>query len=209
MNLAREEQLAALKKKVREMFIIFEHKEGAKMILASDIPNVPRAMGYNLTSVQEQQLQQKLEMAAAIDDANHVALEHYEGVAASWILDNMDALRRDDLHTILRAFRTLDNDDKGYVQTDTLQVRLIDPCSRCDPWNAFIADSCMLEHPGLWRVHPIISVASWTHSSWLALLHNQQLQRNHNNKTACNMPLHCKHIAFYPNMWTHHDSHVT
>jgi Ca2+-binding EF-hand superfamily protein len=122
MNLAREEQLAALKKRVREMFVIFEHKEGAKMILASDIANVPRAMGYNLTSVQEQQLQQKLEMAAAIDDANHIALEHYEGVAASWIMDNMDALRRDDLHTILRAFRTLDNDDKGYVQTETLQV---------------------------------------------------------------------------------------
>jgi hypothetical protein len=117
-----DEQLVVTKRRVREQFVLFEHKEGSKVIPAAAIPDVVRAMGYNPTAAQCQQLQQRLEMAGAIDDSSHVALEHYEGVVAGWLLDSAQALRRDDVHTLLRAFRSLDEQGLGYLQVDALQV---------------------------------------------------------------------------------------
>ena len=120
---AREEQLGPLKRRVRDSFVVFEHREGSRVINASEAPNVLRSMGYNPTEAQAQQLRQKLEMAGAVDEEGKVALEHFEGVAAGWILDTEEALTRDDLHALLRAFRALDSEGKGYMQAETLQVR--------------------------------------------------------------------------------------
>jgi Ca2+-binding EF-hand superfamily protein len=64
-GLTKAEQLAEAKKRVREAFIIFEHKEGSKLVDAKELPTIVRSLGVNPTTAQVQTLQQRIAAALA------------------------------------------------------------------------------------------------------------------------------------------------
>eukprot|EP00882_Tetradesmus_deserticola_P018936 GHRQ01020359.1.p1 GENE.GHRQ01020359.1~~GHRQ01020359.1.p1 ORF type:complete len:180 (-),score=47.90 GHRQ01020359.1:289-828(-) len=134
-GLSKAEQLAEAKKRVREAFIIFEHKAGSKLIDAKELPTIVRSLGVNPTTAQVQTLQQRIAASPAAADGSapaaaastppaFLALEHCEGLIAAWLLESKDALQRDDYHTLLRAFKALDPDNTGYIEADKLEQLL-------------------------------------------------------------------------------------
>jgi Ca2+-binding EF-hand superfamily protein len=147
----KAEQLAEAKKRVREAFIIFEHKEGSKLVDAKELPVIVRSLGINPTTAQVQALQQRIAAAlapppatppaaaadgstpaaappatppAAATSPAFLALEQCEGLIAAWLLESKDALQRDDYHTLLRAFKALDPENTGYIEADKLEQLL-------------------------------------------------------------------------------------
>uniref|UniRef100_A0A383V578 EF-hand domain-containing protein n=1 Tax=Tetradesmus obliquus TaxID=3088 RepID=A0A383V578_TETOB len=64
-GLTKAEQLAESKTRVREAFIIFEHKEGSKLVDAKELPTIVRSLGINPTTAQVQALQQRIAAALA------------------------------------------------------------------------------------------------------------------------------------------------
>jgi Ca2+-binding EF-hand superfamily protein len=148
----KAEQLAEAKKRVREAFIIFEHKEGSKLVDAKELPTIVRSLGVNPTTAQVQALRQRIAAAlapppptpaaadgaaaqaaappatpptaAAANTPAFLALEQCEGFIAAWLLESKDALQRDDYHTLLRAFKALDPDNTGYIEADKLEQLL-------------------------------------------------------------------------------------
>lgn len=64
-GLTKAEQLAESKKRVREAFIIFEHKEGSKLVDAKELATIVRSLGINPTTAQVQALQQRIAAALA------------------------------------------------------------------------------------------------------------------------------------------------
>jgi Ca2+-binding EF-hand superfamily protein len=153
-GLTKAEQLAEAKKRVREAFIIFEHKEGSKLVDSTELPTIVHSLGVNPTTAQVQVLQQRIAAAlapppaappaaaaapaaadgpapapappaaAASTTPAFLALEQCEGLIAAWLLESKDALQRDDYHTLLRAFKALDPDSTGYIEADKLEQLL-------------------------------------------------------------------------------------
>eukprot|EP00775_Hariotina_reticulata_P013615 gene13615-13741_t len=124
---SKSDQLHEAKQRVREAFITFEHKEGSKLVDAKDIPTVIRCLGVNPTTAQLQMLQERITAAAAADAAQAsqlLPLEHCESIIASWLLETKDSLARDDYFTIMRAYKALDPDAKGYVDAEQLRTLL-------------------------------------------------------------------------------------
>ena len=69
-------------------------------------------------------LQQRVAAATPPESGNFVALEHFEGPIATWLLESKDSLARDDYHTLMRAFKALDPDSRGYINAEQLRVLL-------------------------------------------------------------------------------------
>jgi Ca2+-binding EF-hand superfamily protein len=123
---SKSDQLNEAKQRVREAFITFEHREGSKLIDAKDIPTVVRCLGVNPTSPQIQMLQERITASAAdtTQASQFIALEQCETIIATWLLETKDILARDDYFTIMRAFKALDPDGKGYVDAEQLRTLL-------------------------------------------------------------------------------------
>eukprot|EP00877_Chromochloris_zofingiensis_P007978 jgi/Chrzof1/3433/Cz12g25080.t1 len=121
--MSKEDQINEAKKRVREAFIVFEHREGSKLVDAREIPTIVCSLGVNPTTAQLQALQERITQASP-DETNMVALEHCEGIIATFLIENKDALARDDYHTLMRAFRACDEESKGFVDYEQFKTLL-------------------------------------------------------------------------------------
>lgn len=135
--LTKAEQLSEAKKRVKEAFIIFEHKEGSKLVDEREVPTIVRSLGINPTTTQIQVLQQRIAAslpaadpaasvpaAPATNTATFLALEQCEGIIASWLIESKDNMVRDDYHTLMRALKALDPDGRGYIEAELLRSLL-------------------------------------------------------------------------------------
>lgn len=133
---SKAEQLGDAKKRVREAFIVFETKEGSRLANTKDISTILRALGINPTTAQVQVLLDQILPAVPSEQSSTVALEQCEDLIASWLLETKDSLVRDDYHVLMRAFKALDPDEKGYIDAEQLRAVL----TTCD--DALSAEEC-------------------------------------------------------------------
>eukprot|EP00879_Flechtneria_rotunda_P001766 GHRR01001930.1.p1 GENE.GHRR01001930.1~~GHRR01001930.1.p1 ORF type:complete len:165 (+),score=45.49 GHRR01001930.1:1361-1855(+) len=112
-------------KRIREAFVVFEHKEGSKLVDAKEVPTIVRTLGINPTTQQLQILRDKITAAAAPDTGSYVALENCEGIIAGWLSELKDSLVRDDYHVLMRAFRALDPESRGFIDSEHLKTVLM------------------------------------------------------------------------------------
>lgn len=144
MKATKEELLLKAKKRAREAFVVFEHREGSKLVDIKEIPSIIGSLGYNPTPVLLQEMQQQL-LGQLPDDHSYIPLESFEDVAAKFIVEHEEAVVRDNYHTLLRAFRAFDPDRQGYIETDRFKEII---CSKgdsfsqeeCNSMIAFAAD---------------------------------------------------------------------
>mmetsp|Transcript_28915 Transcript_28915/g.53124 ORF Transcript_28915/g.53124 Transcript_28915/m.53124 type:complete len:166 (-) Transcript_28915:183-680(-) len=113
-----------IRRRARESFILFEHKEGSRLVDIKDVPAAVRACGVNPTTVQMNMI---IDQLAALNAENEmsslIGLENFEMVVSNILLQHEAALFRDDYHSLLRAFRAFDPEGKGYIEVD--QIKLI------------------------------------------------------------------------------------
>ncbi|KAL3144832.1 Dynein regulatory complex protein 8 [Trebouxia sp. C0009 RCD-2024] len=102
----------------REAFLVFEHKEGSRMADEKDIPTIVRSMGINPTGVQIEKLREQLRSAQP-EETTLIPLDSFEQVVSAFALSNKNELIRDDYHKLMRAFKALDPEKKGYIDADT------------------------------------------------------------------------------------------
>eukprot|EP00878_Enallax_costatus_P037792 GHUV01042793.1.p1 GENE.GHUV01042793.1~~GHUV01042793.1.p1 ORF type:complete len:166 (-),score=47.40 GHUV01042793.1:117-614(-) len=121
---SKAEQLADAKKRVRDAFIVFETKEGSRLANTKDVPTIARSLGVNPTTIQIQMLLDQLAAVLPHEQADTVALEQCEGLIATWLVESKDSLVRDDYHTLMRAFKALDPDNKGWLDAEQLKAVL-------------------------------------------------------------------------------------
>ncbi|KXZ55781.1 hypothetical protein GPECTOR_2g1331 [Gonium pectorale] len=111
--------------RVREAFVLFEHKEGSRLVDFKDVPVAIRACGVNPTSVQINLILDQLAALNAESDATGlVGLENFELVVSNFLIQQEASLFRDDYHTLLRAFRAFDSEGRGYIEAETLRSLL-------------------------------------------------------------------------------------
>lgn len=103
----------------REAFVVFEHKEGSKLVDEKDIPTIIRSMGINPTGAQLARLMEQLRSDQAEEGAL-IPLDRFELVVSAFALSNKNDLIRDDYHKLMRAFRALDPERKGYIDAELL-----------------------------------------------------------------------------------------
>ncbi|DBA68249.1 hypothetical protein WJX79_008784 [Trebouxia sp. C0005] len=101
----------------RDAFLIFEHKEGSKMVDEKDIPTIVRSMGINPTGIQIEKLLEQLK-GTQTEDTALIPLDRFEQVVSAFALSNKNDLIRDDYHKLMRAFRALDPERKGYIDAE-------------------------------------------------------------------------------------------
>uniref|UniRef100_A0A061RCU6 Ef-hand calcium-binding domain-containing protein 2 n=1 Tax=Tetraselmis sp. GSL018 TaxID=582737 RepID=A0A061RCU6_9CHLO len=118
---ARQAQAAELetaRRRAREAFLIFEHREGSKLVDVKEIPTVIRSLGINPTSEQCEMLVNDVRNE---DGSPLVAVEKFESIMGQALVDTRTELRRDDYHRLLRAFRAFDPEKKGWINADFLK----------------------------------------------------------------------------------------
>eukprot|EP00892_Ulva_mutabilis_P009924 jgi/Ulvmu1/7303/UM035_0092.1 len=122
-DIAMGEKVSELRKKARESFITFEHKEGSRLVHEKDLSTILRAIGINPT---EQQLANITELIKTHieDDSALVPYDTFQQVVVPWLLHNEKALKRDHYHTIMRALLAFDPDGKGWVDSQLLKTAL-------------------------------------------------------------------------------------
>ncbi|KAG2491820.1 hypothetical protein HYH03_009777 [Edaphochlamys debaryana] len=108
--------------RVREAFVLFEHKEGSRLVDFKDVSTAIRACGVNPTSVQLNLiLDQLAALNADSESSGLIGLENFELVVCNFLIQQEATLFRDDYHTLLRAFRAFDPEGRGYIEADTLR----------------------------------------------------------------------------------------
>ncbi|PNW72406.1 hypothetical protein CHLRE_16g676645v5 [Chlamydomonas reinhardtii] len=111
--------------RVREAFILFEHKEGSRLVDFKDVPTAVRACGVNPTAVQMTHiLDQLAALNAETDATGYVGLENFELVVCNFLIQQEASLFRDDYHTLLRAFRAFDPDGRGFIDAESFKSLL-------------------------------------------------------------------------------------
>ncbi len=120
------EKLEKLRARVRDAFILFEHKEGSRLVDLKDIPTAVRSIGVNPTSAQLMVVLDQLTSLAAESDitTSGVTLENFDLVVTNFLVQQEASLFRDDYHTLIRAFRAFDPEGKGYVEVEALKAVL-------------------------------------------------------------------------------------
>jgi hypothetical protein len=58
------------------------------------------------------------------EDATHVPYTTFESVVVPWIVQNEKALKRADFHSLMKAFKAFDLDNKGWVDSQMLKTTL-------------------------------------------------------------------------------------
>lgn len=119
----REKLFELARKKARDAFLVFEHKEGSRLVDIKEIPTVVRSMGFNPNSEQITAIVDQIHIAAP-EIGTFVPLETFETVMSKYMVEQRVALYRDDYHSLLRAFRALDPEGKGYIEVETLRQAL-------------------------------------------------------------------------------------
>lgn len=59
-----------------------------------------------------------------VSEVGRSGRSHRPQVAANFLVEHQESLIRDDYHKILRAFRAIDKDGKGYVELDVMKQML-------------------------------------------------------------------------------------
>src|SRR5689334_17335330 len=119
---SKADQLADAKKRVRDAFISFETKENSRLANIKDVPTIARSLGVNPTTSQIQALLDQVAAALPTEQTSTVALEQCEGLIATWLVESKDSLVRDDYHTLMRAFKALDPDNRGWIDAEQLKA---------------------------------------------------------------------------------------
>jgi Ca2+-binding EF-hand superfamily protein len=133
--MALQEAQLQLKRRVHETSVVFEHREGSRMVAIRDIPAIVRSLGYNPS---EEQLQALMQVLAPPEDANMLPIEAFDGPVAQWLLEQQQQLSRDSYFLLLRAFQALDPDKKGYLTADQVTAALGTTNMTQDEVNAMI-----------------------------------------------------------------------
>ena len=77
------EQVDALKKRVREAVVLFEHKEGSRQVDLKEIPTLIRSLGFNPSG---QQANMVIDQLATLNaDSTLIPMEHVETVVVSYL----------------------------------------------------------------------------------------------------------------------------
>lgn len=118
------DQLDGIKKRVREAVVLFEHKEGSKLVDLKDIGTLVRSLGVNPTVAQVSVLTEQLSTLSGDSDTTLIPMEHIETIVSNFLVQQEAALFRDDYHTLIRAFRAFDAEGKGYIVADQLKLAL-------------------------------------------------------------------------------------
>lgn len=114
-----------IRARVRESFVLFEHKEGSRLVDFKDVPTAIRSCGINPTSVQLNYILDQLAALNVDSDATGlVNMENFEIVVSNFLIQQEASLLRDDYHTLLRAFRAFDPDGRGFIEAETLRTLL-------------------------------------------------------------------------------------
>ena len=108
-------ELEAAKKRAREAFLIFEHREGSKLVDSKEIPTVIRSLGINPTGEQCDILLGEMKNE---DGTPLITVERFEVVMAQALVEKQKEYQRDDYHRLMRAFRAFDPDKKGWLNTE-------------------------------------------------------------------------------------------
>eukprot|EP00798_Chlamydomonas_sp_ICE-L_P027767 gene27767-7407_t len=108
------------KKRVKEAVLLFEHKEGSKLVDSKDIGTLVRSLGLNPTGSQIEILRDQL---TALTSETLMASEHIEAVVSPFLVQQ-ETLLRDDYHTLLRSFRAFDPEGKGYIEQEQFKGML-------------------------------------------------------------------------------------
>mmetsp|Transcript_21557 Transcript_21557/g.59759 ORF Transcript_21557/g.59759 Transcript_21557/m.59759 type:complete len:165 (-) Transcript_21557:605-1099(-) len=117
------DQLETTRKNVRDAVVLFEHKEGSKLVDTKDIGALVRSLGVNPSGSQVTIIIDQLAALNAENSQNSLlSMEHIEIVVANFLVQQKKALFRDDYHTLTRAFRALDPEGKGYVDADHIRT---------------------------------------------------------------------------------------
>eukprot|EP00951_Prasinocladus_malaysianus_P030290 scaffold284460_cov50-Prasinocladus_malaysianus.AAC.1 len=112
-------ELEAAKKRARDAFLIFEHREGSRLVDGKEIATVIRSLGINPTGPQCDQL---LEEVRNEDGSPLITLDRFESVMAQALVEKSKTeFQRDDYHRLMRAFRAFDPEKRGWINADYLK----------------------------------------------------------------------------------------
>lgn len=127
---AQAAELEAAKKRAREAFLIFEHREGSRLVEGKDIPTIIRSLGINPTGAQCEVL---MNDARNEDGSALFSVERFENVMAQALVERKSEFQRDDYHRLLRAFRAFDPDKRGWINADVLKNLML---TRGEPYSS-------------------------------------------------------------------------
>ena len=99
--------------------MLFEHKEGSKLVDTKDVGTLVRSLGVNPSMAQVTTV---LDQLSALTSDSLLAAEYVENVVANFLVQQDTALFRDDYHTLIRAFRAFDAEGKGYLDQDQFRT---------------------------------------------------------------------------------------
>lgn len=102
-------------------FILFEHKEGSRLLDPRDVHTVVRSLGVNPTAAQLGVVLDQLLVLTAESDSSLISMEHFETVVAAFLVQQEAVLYREDYSTLIRAFRAFDQEGKGWIEVETLR----------------------------------------------------------------------------------------
>eukprot|EP00873_Tetraselmis_striata_P006582 jgi/Tetstr1/426846/TSEL_017060.t1 len=111
-------ELEATKKRVREAFLTFEHREGSKLVDSKEIATVIRSMGINPSSAQCDLILSEIRNE---DGTPLITLDKFESVMTRYLMEKKSELQRDDYHRLLRAFKFFDPEKRGWIPADYLK----------------------------------------------------------------------------------------
>ncbi|KAJ9513463.1 hypothetical protein QJQ45_006026 [Haematococcus lacustris] len=120
------EVVEAAKKRLREAAILFEHKEGSRMVDIKDIGTLVRSLGVNPTGMQINLLVDELATVNAEADngaPSLLSLKTVETVLSKFLLTSGNVIR-DDYHTLIRAFRAFDMEGNGFIEAEQMKLML-------------------------------------------------------------------------------------
>ncbi|GAX72987.1 hypothetical protein CEUSTIGMA_g439.t1 [Chlamydomonas eustigma] len=117
------ESIEAVRKRVREAVILFEHKEGSRQVDIKEIPTLVRSLGINPTVSQTNLVLDQI-ASMSTSDSTLIPLENIEIIVANFLVQQEAALFRDDYHILIRAFRAFDSEGKGYIHAEQIRAAL-------------------------------------------------------------------------------------
>jgi Ca2+-binding EF-hand superfamily protein len=119
---AREQAMLDSKSRTREMLLVFEHKEGSRMVDIKEVPTLVRALGVNPSPAQLDELAQAIVAAQGPEQSGPLfPVDALEAVVATFLVDKAAELARDNYLLLLRAFKAFDPENRGYLEWDAFR----------------------------------------------------------------------------------------
>eukprot|EP00899_Mesostigma_viride_P004464 jgi/Mesvir1/14018/Mv11906-RA.1 len=107
------------KKKIRDAFLLFEHKDKKNATDEREIPTIVRYLGLNPTSEQLERI--LAESKTPESTSGLIDYYRFEDVMVEILMHEDKAYARDNEERLMRAFRALDPDGKGYISGEHLK----------------------------------------------------------------------------------------